>query len=52
MQQRSQDDGREISKCVLSKFKHQIIVHINGDDENTEKILLEKTFSPKRNNPL
>ena len=28
-----------------STFSHQIIVHINGDDENTEKILLEKNIT-------
>ena len=28
-----------------STFSHQIIVHINGDDENTEKILLEKKIT-------
>ena len=28
-----------------STFTHQIIVHINGDDENTEKILLEKKIT-------
>ena len=28
-----------------STFSHQIIVHINGDDENTEKNLLEKKIT-------
>ena len=28
-----------------STFSHQIIVHINGNDENTEKILLEKKIT-------
>jgi len=28
-----------------STFSHQIIVHINGEDENTEKILLEKKIT-------
>ena len=28
-----------------SAFSHQIIVHINGHDENTEKILLEKKIT-------
>ena len=33
-----------------STFSHQIIVHINGDDENTEKILLEKKIIYTKSN--